>query len=77
MQPMTPSSRAANPSALTPRAITLCCIVGSVALMLGGCVSPRTYDAAKQDMMQRLGKRPVDAIYAQNIAELPAISFGA
>jgi hypothetical protein len=28
-------------------------------------------------LMQRLGKQPVDAIYAQNIAALPAVFFGA
>ena len=53
MQPTTPSSRAANASALTPRAMTLCWIVGSAALMLGGCVSQRTYDAAKQEVKRR------------------------
>ncbi len=56
MQPMTPSSRAATPSALTPRAITLCCIVGSAALMLVGCVAQRTYDAAKQEVTARAGE---------------------
>ena len=50
MQPMTQTSRAANVSALTPRAITLCWIAGSAALMLGGCVSQRTYDTAKQEI---------------------------
>lgn len=53
MQPTTPSSRAANASALTTRAMTLCWIVGSAALMLGGCVSQRTYDAAKQEVKTR------------------------
>lgn len=53
MHPMTPSSQAANVSALTPRAITLCWMVGSAALMLGGCVSQRTYDAAKQEVNAR------------------------
>lgn len=28
-------------------------------------------------LMQRLGKQPADAIYAQNIAALPAVFFGA
>lgn len=56
MQPMTPSSRAATLSALTPRAITLCCIVGSAALMLGGCVAQRTYDAAKQEVTAKAGE---------------------
>lgn len=53
MQPTTPSSRAANVSALAPRAITLCWIVASAALMLGGCVSQRTYDTAKQEVNTR------------------------
>ncbi len=50
MRSMAQSSRAANVSAPAPRAITLCWLVGSAALMLGGCVSHRTYDAAKHDL---------------------------
>ncbi|MBS0170288.1 MAG: hypothetical protein JSR62_08015 [Nitrospira sp.] len=50
MRSMAHLSRAANVSAPTPRAITLCWILGSAALMLGGCVSHRTYDAAKHDL---------------------------
>ena len=53
MQPMTPCSRAANVSALTPRAMTLCWIVGSAAVILGGCVSQRTYDTAKHEVKTR------------------------
>ena len=53
MPSMTQSSRTANVSALTARAITLCWIVGSAALILGGCVSQRTYDTAKHEAKTR------------------------
>ena len=56
MQSITPCPQPAPVSSLKTRAVTLCWMLGSAALTLGGCVSQQTYDTARHEVKARAGE---------------------
>ncbi len=69
MHLITPCPRPAPAPTLTIRAITLCWMVGSAALTLGGCVSQQTYDAARHEVKTRSGELAQTQTDIQNLEQ--------
>lgn len=69
MQSITPCPRPAAASMLSIRAITVCWMVGSAALTLGGCVSQQTYDTVRHEVKTRSGELAQTQADIQNLEQ--------